>query len=93
MIINEIRKELRKHVDQKYHDKIKVFFKEGIKLYGIKTPIVKKISLKYFSSIKMKSKQEIFSLCEKLLKSGYSEERTIAFDWAFRLKNRYEKKD
>ena len=57
MNINEIRQELRKHVDQKYHDKIQGFFKEGIKLYGIETPVVRKISLKYFSNIKMKPKK------------------------------------
>ncbi|NIU82599.1 MAG: DNA alkylation repair protein, partial [Candidatus Korarchaeota archaeon] len=37
--------------------------------------------------------QEILQLCNELLKSGYSEERTIAFDWTFRLKRTYEETD
>jgi len=62
-------------------------------LYGVRTPIVRKISAKYFAHIKKKTKQEIFSLCEDLLKSGHSEEKTIAFDWAFRLKRHYTASD
>ena len=88
-IIQEIRKELKKHIDQEYHDGAKRYIKEGITLYGVKTPIVRKFSAKYFSRIKTKTKEHVFQLCEDLLKSGYSEERTIAFDWAFRLKKHY----
>ncbi len=89
VIIQEIRQELKKHIDQKYHDGAKRYVKEGITLYGVKTPIVREIASKYFSRIKTKNKKEIFNLCEDLLKSGYSEERTIAFDWAFHLKKHY----
>lgn len=32
-------------------------------------------------------------LCEDLLESDYSEERIIAFDWAFRLRKTYEEPD
>jgi 3-methyladenine DNA glycosylase AlkD len=41
----------------------------------------------------MKPKEEIFQLCEKLLNTGYVEERTVAFDWAFRLKKNYAESD
>ncbi len=88
-IIQEIRQELKKHIDQEYHDGAKRYIKEGITLLGVKTPIVREIAAKYFSRIKTKTKEEIFNLCEDLLKSGYSEERTIAFNWAFRLKKHY----
>ncbi len=43
--------------------------------------------------IKHLSKQEIFSLCEELLKSDYGEEAFIAFDWAYRLHDKYEPGD
>jgi 3-methyladenine DNA glycosylase AlkD len=35
----------------------------------------------------------MFQLCEELLASGFVEERTIAFDWAFRLRKHYEQAD
>ncbi len=93
MITYEIRNELRKNIDQRYHDGVKNYFKEEIKLHGVRSPIVRKIASKYFSNVRDKSKSDIFGLCEKLLKSGISEERTIAFDWAYRLKRGYEKPD
>ena len=93
MILQEIRRELQKNANEQYRQSIQRFFKEEVKLFGVKTPLVRKISQKYFSTIKDKPKQEIFSLCEKLLESGFGEERGVAFDWAFRLREKFEKKD
>lgn len=93
MIVQEIRKELKKHADPKYHDVVKRFVKEELILFGVRTPIVRKISAKYFSRIRKKSKEEIFNSCEDLLESGYGEERTVAFDWAFRLRKHYTTSD
>jgi 3-methyladenine DNA glycosylase AlkD len=93
MIVQDIRKELRENVDEQYRQSIQRFFKEEIKLLGVKTPVFKKITQKYFSAVQDRSKQEIFSLCEKLLESGFMEELGVAFDWAFRLRDKFEKKD
>jgi len=76
MILQEIRKELQKNADEQYRQSIQRFFKEEIKLFGVKTPLVRKISQKYFSAVKDRSKQEIFSLCEKLLETGNCEIRS-----------------
>ena len=91
--LKEIRGELQKNADEKYRQSIQRFFKEEIKLLGVRTPLIRKISQKYFSTIKERPKQEIFSLCEKLLQSGLGEERGVAFDWAYRLRKMFEKKD
>ncbi len=93
MIVEDIKKELRENVDEQYRQSIQRFFKEEIKLLGVKTPIFRKITQKYFSAIQDRPKQEIFSLCEKLLESGFMEELGVAFDWAFRLRDKFEKKD
>ena len=92
MILEEIREELKQHIDQRHRDAAKKY-SIGSTIYGVKTPVTRKISAAYFNRIKKKSKGEIFELCESLLKSGYSEERTIAFDWAFRLKRQYKRAD
>ncbi len=49
-IIQDIRKELRENVDEQYRQSIQRFFKEEIKLLGVKTPIFRKITQKYFFS-------------------------------------------
>jgi 3-methyladenine DNA glycosylase AlkD len=54
---------------------------------------VRKLSSEFFQKIKKKPKQQILQLCNLLLESGYSEQGTIAFDWAFRLRKLYEKSD
>jgi len=102
-IIKEIKKELKNNIDPEYKESVKRFFKkediekakeEGYsKFYGVRTPVFRKISAKYFEAIRDCSKIEIFDLCRELLESGYGEERGIAFDWAYRLKEYYEPSD
>jgi 3-methyladenine DNA glycosylase AlkD len=93
MVIQKIREELKKNIDPEYKKSIKRFFKEEITCYGVRTPVVRKISAKYFSKIKEQSKEEIYGLCQQLLESGMMEERGTAFDWAFRLKSTYSPSD
>lgn len=93
-IIQEIREELINNANEEYQKRIKRFSREEIaqhktRYFGLRTPVTRKISSTYFRKIKEKSKEKIFELCEILLQSGYSEERTIAFDWAFRIKTQY----
>jgi len=93
MFIKKVRKELNRYIDREYRNGAKKYFKEGIRLYGVRSHHVRKISASYFSDVRGKNKQEIFHLCEKFLKSDMSEERTIAFDWAYRLRKNYEESD
>jgi len=92
-IIQNIRKELQNNIDEKYKKGFTKYFGGEIKSYGVRTPYVRKISKKYFSTIQNKNKQEIFKFCEEFLQSGISEEATIAFEWAHNLKKSYTKDD
>jgi 3-methyladenine DNA glycosylase AlkD len=92
-LISTIRKELEQQADEKIRETARNFFKEPVTFYGIKTAVVSKIARQCFQEIKQLSKQEIFSLCEELLKSDYSEEAFIAFEWAYRLHSKYEPGD
>ncbi len=69
------------------------FFKEEVKMYGVKTPEVGRIGKLAFRSIKHLPKAEIFALCEELWRSGYAEEGTIAADWSYYLHKQYEPAD
>ncbi len=91
--LNRIKKELKKNVDLEYKKTNQGFFKTELKQYGVRNLIVKKIAKDFYVEIKNFSKKEIFNLCEELLKSGYSEEAYIAFEWTEKRKNEFELKD
>ncbi|MFZ2455423.1 MAG: DNA alkylation repair protein [Candidatus Altiarchaeia archaeon] len=92
-ILFSIRSELKKNADDKTRESGNHFFKEEIRLYGVKTAIVSKIAGEYFSEIKDSEKKEIFALCDELWSSGYMEESFIAGKWAYLLRKRYEPSD
>ncbi|MFH1564378.1 MAG: DNA alkylation repair protein [bacterium] len=91
-IISKIQEELKENIDLEYKKGACNFFKEKINPMGVRTPTVRKISAKYFSEVKDLGKKNIFVLCEKLL-TGYDEEKTVAFDWAYRIRKQYTKND
>ncbi|UCE96276.1 MAG: DNA alkylation repair protein [Candidatus Bathyarchaeota archaeon] len=96
MIIQEIRDRLKRYSDpEELRKRIhwERQYQKTPKLYGVPTPIVRKISSEFFRIVKKQPKRRILQLCNDLLESDNSEERTIAFDWAFRLKRTYEKSD
>ncbi len=92
-IIHEIRKELEENSDPKTLESAKHFFKEQIKLYGVKTAKVSKIGKKYLQQLKGKPKAEIFSLCDQLWQSGYIEESFIACHWSYAVRKDFEARD
>jgi len=92
-LIAAIRAELLRHVDPEYKKGAQNYFKEGIVLHGVRTPVVRVISAMFFREVKGRSKAGIFSLCDRLLSYDTSEERAIAFDWAYRLRKQHEPSD
>lgn len=92
-IIAAIRRELEEEADEQTKAISQHFFKEKITYHGVKSTLVTKTGKKYYQEIKNLSKEEIFSLCEELLKSDYIEEAFIACDWAYALHKQYEISD
>ena len=92
-IIEEIRAGLEAAADEKTQAGSTRFFKEEIKLYGVKSAQVTKISKIHFARVKDLRKDEIFALCEELLESGYLEEAGIAANWSYWISKRYEPGD
>ena len=88
-MLAELRGELKGHVDSQYLEGAKNYFREEINIYGVRLPEVRALSSRYFGTVKAMGKTEIFAICEELLESGFGEEATIAFDWAFRLRKEY----
>lgn len=92
-LIDEIRVELKKNIDKKTQATSQHFFKEKIKCYGVKMPVVSKISKEFFKRIKSETKSEIFDLCESLWQSGYIEEAFIACNWSYYIRKEYKPGD
>ena len=92
-IIQTIRQELKKNIDEKTQRSSQSFFKEKIKFYGVRAAIVNQISKEYFKFIKERTKKEIFDLCDELWQSGYIEESFIACKWSYFVHKNYEPGD
>lgn len=92
-IIGKIRRELRQNGDEMTRKSGRRFFKERIRLYGVKSAVAQKIGKEYFRAVKDKSKKEIFDLCEELWMSGYMEESFIACNWSYYIRRDYEPRD
>jgi 3-methyladenine DNA glycosylase AlkD len=88
-ILLDVRQTLNANSDEKVKKSALRFFKEQVKFYGVKMPAVRKIAQSFFRRIKDLTKNEIFAMSEELLKSGYSEEAFVAFEWAYRLRASY----
>jgi len=91
--LSAIKNALQQNIDEATRDSAHRFFKEPVKFYGVKTAVARKIATRYFQDLRHKDKREIFALCEELLRSDYSEEAFIAFEWAYWLHNDYEPGD
>jgi 3-methyladenine DNA glycosylase AlkD len=92
-VLTQIRQELAQSADAHTRQTGQRYFKEEIKLYGVKTALVSTLSKKYFPIIRERSKAEILRLCEDLWASGFMEESFIACSWAELLHKRYQESD
>lgn len=92
-IIENLRQELIKNADEKTRLSGERFFKEDVKLYGLKSADTGRISKEHYKTIEDKSKPNIFALCNELWKSGYMEESFVACNWSYNVHKHYETSD
>jgi 3-methyladenine DNA glycosylase AlkD len=88
-----VRAELRKLADEKTRESGRRFFKEPVKLYGVKTAAVTKLADNTFRELPDTGKAVVFSLCEELFSSGCMEESFIASRWSDKLHRQFEPAD
>jgi 3-methyladenine DNA glycosylase AlkD len=80
-IIAAIREDLKANADEKTQKSFQKFFKETVTYYGVKTATVSKIADKHWSKVKLLDKAQIFSICEALYRSDYTEEAFVVSFW------------
>jgi len=88
-IINKIRQDLIDNADEKTRKSGERYFKEPVKLHGLKSAVTERIGKEYYTEIKGKPKPEVFELCEELWQSGYMEEAIIACNWSYNVRKEY----
>ena len=87
--IDIVRHELISKADEKTRLQGEKFFKENVKIYGLKSALVNEISKAYYRTLPAKTKSEIFSLCEELWQSGFMEEAGIACMWSYNIRKQF----
>ena len=92
-LTDRIENELLEMVDVDYKEGVKNYFKNEIVNYGVRTGEVRKLARRYFNEVKSLPKEDIFDICEEMLDTAISENRTIAFQWAHKLNTEYEISD
>jgi len=92
-IIGRIRQELISNGSELAKKSGERFFREEVKLHGLKSADVGKIGKTWFDTIKDRPKEEIFTLCEDLWKSGFMEEGFIACNWSYYVRKQYKPED
>ena len=92
-MLKEIQNRLSKMADPATKKSGEHFFKEGVKLHGVKAGAVAKLAREYFPQIDAMEKSDVFALCEQLMQSDTLEEFGIACDFAERKRRDFEKKD
>jgi 3-methyladenine DNA glycosylase AlkD len=92
-ILEKLKQQLLEIADEANRISGQRYFKEEVKLYGIKSAEVVRIGKEYFQLIKNKPKQEIFDLCDTLWQSGFMEESFIACNWSHYLNKDYQLHD
>ena len=92
-VIENLRKELISKSDEKTRISGERFFREDVRLYGIRSAEVGRISREYYKTITDSSKQGIFSLCLELWQSGMMEESFIACNWSYNVRKSFDISD
>lgn len=90
-IVKNIRQNLENKADPKFQKGAFRFFKEEVKILGVRSPEVKRMATKFWLEIENQPKTAIFDLCEELWKTGFLEETMIAINWTERLMRKFDK--
>lgn len=84
-LIPELRRQLLDAATPETAESSRRFFKEEIKVYGIKATDIHRLAKSYLKEMNSADKAEVFALCDKLWESGWHEEAIVACLWAEKL--------
>ncbi len=92
-IIAKILKGLKQNSDPHTKAMGQKFFKEKVKIHGVRTALVTKIAKANHQCVLALDKKKAFALCDELWRSGYMEESFIACHFSYLIRKNYEQSD
>ncbi|MDR0726573.1 MAG: DNA alkylation repair protein [Rickettsiales bacterium] len=92
-MLQEILNKLKKAGDPKIAASSGKFFKEPVNLYGLKYADTKSILKEYLPLISKMEKKDVFALYDALLADNHLESGSIAAEFAYHIRNKFEKSD
>lgn len=88
-ITDKLRAEFRKLGDEKTRISGERYFKEEVKMYGIKSVVVQNTGKAFYKILENHDKVYVFGLCEELFQSGMMEESFVACNWSYNVRKQY----
>jgi len=88
-IIEDIVAEIIRTADEKTRIQGEKFFKENVRIHGLKAAMTTSIANEHYKKLDDKKKDTVFSLCEELWKTGYMEEAGIACIMSYKVHKQY----
>jgi len=92
-LLKQIRKSLKTKIDKAYWQGSLNFFKEPVKLHGVRAKDLKKIESRFWPQVKILSKSDLIKLTENLFKSNFNEEFFLGSKWLYRRINEFNQTD
>ncbi len=92
-IIISLRKDLKYYIDKDYKERFPSFFKEDIKLFGVRACSLKELEKRYFKELKNIPKKDFLKIIEILLQQKEYEFKYIAFNLLYKRKHDFLKED
>jgi 3-methyladenine DNA glycosylase AlkD len=88
-IVSTVRQDLIAASDEKTRESGQRFFKEPVRLHGVKASVVSEIASRRYKEISGYPKHVIFELCEELWLGGMLEEGFVACMWSHKVHKSY----
>lgn len=92
-IISDLRNDLIRNSDPGRKISGERFFREVVKMYGIRMAQLGSISKDHYRLLPDKSKKTVFALCDDLWQSGIMEESFVACNWSYNVRKQYSPDD
>ena len=93
-LVQNLQNDLKSQATEQNRISGERYFKESVKLYGVKATQVQAIAKKYYGShIKKMDKTQLLKLCEQLWQSGYMEETFVACHWTEKFTKQFTPED
>lgn len=92
-ILKALREDLVKNSNEKDRLAGERFFREEVRILGMKSTVVSAISKSHYALVEDKSKSSVFALCDDLFSSGIMEESFVACNWSYNVNKQFERSD